>query len=370
MRLSIYKILSFTLLVIWSVSSVQAKSVDEDFAKIIEKSFSITADGKVELKNKYGDMKVKTWNHNKVNIQVTIEVSAKSETKAEDIFELISINFKDESDFVSAVTEFKSDRLKMKKGNQFKVNYIVHMPASCYLDGMNKYGDMTTESLKNGAKLKVAYGALYAEQIEGETDLVLAYAKSARFDYLDILNANIKFSELSVDEINSGKIESQYSEVSIDKANKLEVLSKYDEYSIDRVTELVNEGRYDEFSVDEVAILDVITQFTDFELDMLTKEGKVDIRYGAFVIDELSPGFNELEIDAEYAAVEVAAAGAVQLKYEGSYSEFDLPSDFNIEKKEELKHGIVKHLEGSVGEQSDAGMIDVHVKFGAFVLEY
>ena len=369
MRQSTYKILSFILLFIWSASSIQAKSVDEDFAKIIEKSFSIAADGKVELKNKYGDMKVKTWNQNKVDIHITIEVSAKSEAKAEDIFKLIKINFQNESDFVSAITELNSDKLKMKRGDQFKINYIVHMPASCFLDATAKYGDMAIESLNNGAKLKVAYGALYAERIQGETDLILSYAKSASIDYIDVLKANIKFSELSIDEMNSGKIESQYSEVSIDVANQLEIMSKYDEYSIDKVTELINEGRYDEFSIDEVSIIDVNTQFTDFEIDVLSKKGKIDIRYGAFVIEELSPGFDELEIEAEYAAVEVATEGGVRLNYEGSYAELDLPSDFKVENKEEFKHGIVKHLDGSIGEQNDSGLIDVKLKFGAFVLE-
>jgi len=49
MKTSTYRIIGLALLLFWAMIPLQAYAEDQDFAKVIEKSFDISAKGKVEL---------------------------------------------------------------------------------------------------------------------------------------------------------------------------------------------------------------------------------------------------------------------------------------------------------------------------------
>ena len=211
MKQSTYKILNLAILLFSSLLVLNAANIDEDYSKVIEKSFNISKDGIVMLKNKFGNMNVKTWSDNKVDIRVSIEVDVKDEAKAKKIFEAIDIAFENKADFVSAVTEFNTKDLKLKKDEKLSINYDVSMPASCFLDATNKYGNLVTESLDNGAHISVSYGSARADEIGGDLELKLAYASKKKFEGMADLDAVLKYSELEIEAMQNGTIVSNYS---------------------------------------------------------------------------------------------------------------------------------------------------------------
>ncbi len=62
MRLSIYSLLAFLLISV----STQASTATIEQDKVIEKSFPISADGTVDISNRYGTVDITDWDKNEI----------------------------------------------------------------------------------------------------------------------------------------------------------------------------------------------------------------------------------------------------------------------------------------------------------------
>ena len=104
----------------------------QDFEKKIVDQFAIASDGEVEIINRYGKVELETWDENEVKIEVTIIVEAKSQGKADEVFERIKVNFSNTSSLVRASTDIASgskwDKWFGSSSNKFEINYHVWVP--------------------------------------------------------------------------------------------------------------------------------------------------------------------------------------------------------------------------------------------------
>ena len=73
--------------------AVWATGPAQEFTKTINREFGTSTDGTTALYNKYGDVKVKTWQNNSVKIDVTIVVNAKTQREADEAFKNLNVNF-------------------------------------------------------------------------------------------------------------------------------------------------------------------------------------------------------------------------------------------------------------------------------------
>lgn len=121
----------------------------QEFTQTINREFSTAEDGTTALYNKYGTVKVKTWQNKSVKIDVTIVVNAKTPKEADGTFKRINVNFTNAWGYVKAETviaEVLYSRTNswwpfQSCGDDFKVNYEVWIPAANKLDLKNKYGN-------------------------------------------------------------------------------------------------------------------------------------------------------------------------------------------------------------------------------------
>ncbi|MEM9992285.1 MAG: hypothetical protein AAF738_11020, partial [Bacteroidota bacterium] len=80
----------------------------EEFIKTIERNFDASADGIVQLHNKYGSIDISTWERNKVTLKVIIKANARTKDKAQELFDRIHIDISNGNDFVKAETHIES----------------------------------------------------------------------------------------------------------------------------------------------------------------------------------------------------------------------------------------------------------------------
>lgn len=106
---SLYKIIVILFLVPVIANANDLKKRHEKSRKV-NKEFTITKNGKVNINNKYGDVKITTWNSNKVEIEVTITVKGDDLDNVEERFENIDILFESNANIVSARTTFEKEK--------------------------------------------------------------------------------------------------------------------------------------------------------------------------------------------------------------------------------------------------------------------
>ncbi|MDV7393243.1 hypothetical protein RZS08_17860, partial [Arthrospira platensis SPKY1] len=100
----VYKLLSLLALAFLLAPYSWAASPKAEYTKTIKREFPITPDGLTQFITKYGKLDLKTWDQDKVKVNVVIRVQARSEEEARNVFDRIRIDFTSSSNLVKAET--------------------------------------------------------------------------------------------------------------------------------------------------------------------------------------------------------------------------------------------------------------------------
>jgi len=337
-----------------------------EFTKTIKKSFNMNAGGEVTLANKYGDIKLKTWDRDEVNIEVTITVNARSESSADNIFNRIDVDFSNSSRAVSAKTQIESKRSNYWGNNEkgdFRIDYEVSMPNRASLVLSNKYGDAEIDAIGGDADVKVKYGNFNLESVGENANIDLGYGNGT-IGTTKGVGINIKYSKIKLKQADQVNIESKYSKIYVDRAGLMKSVSKYDSYDLGELQELNSQGKYDHFEIEKVGRVSAYAKYSDFKLDELVKGGNFELKYGGVKIDKLHNGFEELKLSGEHADCKIymEEQASFQLDAVASHATVRYPTGMEVvmEKKKDYGHEI-KGYKGS----KNSGKITARMKYGS-----
>ena len=94
-----------------SYASLHAEGWGE-YNKTVKKEFAISSNGTVYLANKYGKVDVKTWDRNRVKLDIRISVRTNSESNAQKVFNRINIQSSKLTSTTEVNTIKHSDRFR------------------------------------------------------------------------------------------------------------------------------------------------------------------------------------------------------------------------------------------------------------------
>jgi len=289
----------------------------ETFTRTDRESYEVSGMPSVRLDNRYGSIRIYSWDRPTVKLEVLTEVKAQTSRKAEELFKAIQIAFSREGQTISASTrldftkerggtifrldEFISSLLPGRFSNEFKIKYSVWLPRESDLEVVMKYGQIDADALDGPTKIDLKYGELTLQDVRAKTTLNLAYGK-ATCNSLQHLKADLRYSKVKTGAIRSGNIRSRYTGLDLAKADSL----------------LIDSG-YDTYRMGEVEYLDIMAN------------------YGT-VIASLAANAEKVKLDASYTGVTLKLPhnNAFTCYAEGKYSSFRLPPDtrFTIDRGE------------------------------------
>ena len=122
--------------------------------KIVEKNYKVNATTKLRLENKFGKIKINSWEKNEFDIKVEVIGRGRSEERSQRILDAIDIDITEGSTEIVFETEFSNN--KSKNGEGFEVNYTVYMPETNPLEIKNSFGDVTMGNRDNDLHVNVA----------------------------------------------------------------------------------------------------------------------------------------------------------------------------------------------------------------------
>ena len=344
-----------------------------EYKKNINREFTTTSDGKVELTNKYGKVKENTWQNNKVKIDVTIVVNANNEAEANEAFDRISVNFMNMVGLVKAET-FIQDQKKSNNwwaswnGNSksvscddFSVNYVVWMPKSNDLQLSNKYGDSDLGSLSGRLDATIKYGDLRAETIERNTTLDIAYG-DADITTLSTLTADVAYGELRVKTAEKITLDSKYSDFWLNTVGSLSAKSRYDDFKIGTTGTLRLNSAYSDGRIEAVDDLEIEADYTDIKVEKAGKSVVADLDYSDLRIGSMDGYFEKIDVDGDYSDFSVSFNGTPSFNFDVKLSYGDLRMDYDASYKEKIKESTWKKYIGTVG--SGKGAVSVRLSYG------
>lgn len=346
-QVSNWKSLLLSLLLIVGVSfSVSAQEV----SKKVAGNYEVTGDYNLGIENKYGQIEILNWNKSELDVVVDITVGAKSEKRALEVLDEISVDIDEGSDGVYFTTDFGKIRMN---NVDIDVNYTVKMPVQVNVLLSQKYGDLFIQEVAGLADLTVKYGSLKVNALtRGDAEpwntVDLAYGDGS-IENAGYMSLDIAYSELTVTESEALHIENAYSKIFGEKAG------------------LINAGgQYDQYNFEMVESFDAELKYSGIKIGTLQKRLDVDLAYTNAKIGTVQSGFDRISVEAQYGNVKAG---------------LDPDASFTVDAKAKLgnirlpegdlvydRDGTALGVSGSVGK-NPGSMVSVDIEYGNFELK-
>ena len=143
------------------LGTYSATYAQESNKKEFHKEIEVQADALIEIENQFGDLKITSWDENRVVIDVLITVKGASSRRVQEKLDEIDVYFSLQPDHVIAKTQIEENwSLKFFKSAriQYRIDYTIKLPRSSKVDLTNDYGSIALNALrgiKNGLHVAV-----------------------------------------------------------------------------------------------------------------------------------------------------------------------------------------------------------------------
>ncbi|MFT4534296.1 MAG: hypothetical protein ACI9P5_001654 [Saprospiraceae bacterium] len=165
-----YKISALLLLLLFGSGIVRANSLSKkQLIKEIHQSFDVDSDAILGVHNRYGNIKITTWNKNTVDVDVLIKVKTASKSKGQTFLEDISIDFSHSRSKVGMKTVYPdqensswwSSWWSNSNNIDFEVHYTIKVPKGISTNLVNKYGSISQASIGGSSDVTNKFGDIF-----------------------------------------------------------------------------------------------------------------------------------------------------------------------------------------------------------------
>jgi len=339
----------------------------QEFTKTIKREFDIAANGTTSISNKYGKVDIKTWNQNRVKIDVTIVVEASSESNAQEVFDRIDIAFSNSATNVKAITSIKPRKKGFWGGwsddkNDYTINYEVFLPATNNLELSHRYGDAFVAAITGKALLDLKYANMKVERIGDDSQIILAYGNGSIVQAKDLL-VDLSYAKLRINELEDLEITSKYSQLTADRAADVRSNTKYDDFDLGVIRDFSNSGKYDNIEIDRAEQVEVSARYTQVNVGEVNRRLDLDLQYGG-AKSGLSRNFREASLVGNYTdfKLEVASGAEYRIDASATYAGIVYPREMTV--TYELEKGSNHELRGHQGGENAEAVINARLSYG------
>ena len=299
------------LLVLSAPVITQAQDVRRQ--RLINKSYDVTADDKLQIDNQFGNVVVSTWDKEQITVDIEISAKASTDERAHDIMNKLNVEDARNGHTISFKTQVeeihnsdKNKNVSRENDRTFYIDYVIHMPASNRLSIENSFGKTEIPAFKGLVTLTSKFGSL----------------NTGRLDNVDQID--VEFGKAYITSVNNGRV--------VFKFNKESHIGKVD------------------------GSVKIVSEFSQ------------NVQIG--VADDIA----DLQISESYSGVRLVVAKDLSAEFEvhTSFGHFNNESDFEIDEHKEDKDDYGPHFDkdysGKAGEGK--GRIKIKSSFGTVRLSH
>ncbi len=343
---------TFKLVVTLFLVSILSAGVanGEEKQKEYHESWQVSDVSALQITNKFGEIRINNDGGSEVTIDVTVTVEAANERKADELLDMINVEFGKSGSTVKAETSIENN---FKSQRKFSIDYVINIPSDKNLYIENKYGNTVINSLTANGIFDIKYGNFTANELKtpvgGDLKLNLKYGNGTIGEATNLV-AEIDYSPLTIEELETLKLESKYSTIEVEEGKDFQIESKYDK---------LNFG--------EVNSVDATTKYTNLKIGELTKSLKIESGYGGVLVGEVNSDFEFISITNSYGQISLGLDDAsYEVEASCRYCGVDYPeSEFSGNR---VKDNNTFEIKGKVGTAA-GGKVYVKSQYGEIKLK-
>lgn len=277
-------------------------------------TFKVYDQTTLEVYNKYGNIHLFPWEKDSVMIRIELNVKANKESKVDKIFEYINFEFSNTKYYIIARTQLKqkgtfwsevSDLANtlFSGNNKAQIDYYIYMPKDMQAKFENKFGNIYSTDHIGLLEVNISNGDFKANKIAGRLEL------------------DLSFGNASINSIDEGVININYGELELKRTDELVLKSKSSTIHIEEVGSLKIDSKRDKFKIDELGSLSGESSFSYITLKDFTSDLKMQTSYGELKLEEISTGFNGIDLSSNYTDISLALPKQTSLAVDITHSE-------------------------------------------------
>jgi hypothetical protein len=277
--------ISICLLFLTAFSYVSNGSPLEDFTKTSKKEFKIEKGAKLKINAAFTDIKAYNWGKDIISIEVSVNLDAKNESKAEERFNRLIIEMQGSSELVSLTTGLKKG-FNNNGNTKLDIEAIIYYPSHIKLDLENEFGSCFFEDVDGSAEIKIVYGDLNAQNLNNND-----------------LDLDVEFGNVHLQKFQAGKVEIAYGGLETQYVGMLQLKSEFSSVDIEEINQIELETAYDKIFIGTCNSAFVEAEFSTIRIDKISKSLELDTEYGSFHLKSIHPEFDLIKIDSEFAGI-------------------------------------------------------------------
>jgi hypothetical protein len=355
MKLKIQFKLAFMLLLMPAMllanNGIDGKTTKE---KNIKKSFDVSKNSTLKVKNSYGNLDIVTWTENRIDFDITIKVTGSNSEKVQDKLNEINVEFSDSENIISAITKFSNKKKSWwswSSHNNLKVevNYLIKMPISNNVDLSNDYGSINLDKLEGHAKINCDYGKITTKELMADNnDIRFDYSNNCYFEYIKSGTIRADYSGFTVAKTKNLILRADYSKSIIEAAESVDYVCDYGALKVDNINNFEGNGDY-----------------LSLRLGNVYKNINVKANYASIKIERMASKAENITINSDYVGITIG--------HDAGYNfDFDIDLDYGSLREsegfsftnKEIDHSD-KQYNGYHGSQNSGNKVKINSEYGS-----
>jgi hypothetical protein len=338
--------------------SSQIMYSQDEVKKEFHQEYKTNPNTVLTLDNKYGDMDLKDWDKDLIQIDVVVKVKNTNQEKAEKLLSYIDVVFTVEGDAITAQTVFDdkfNSTSTWRNDNDLSIDYTVLMPKDIQLNLYNKYGNAFISELTGRATIGIKYGKLKANRIY-------------RGNEKPLTEIDLGYSDASIEESDWLKISMKYSNLNLNTSGAIVLLSKYSKIYVDKCSSIVIEGKYDVYRFGTLSNLVASSAYSNFEVDEISEKLSMETEYSDCKVGYIPASFKSIDIDTKYGGYRLGIDdnASYQLNGQADYAKISYP---DVGKVSRIIENTSMQVNGTVGNDVNPdATVHVTSKYGSVKL--
>ncbi len=208
---SILKSYSLLLLFTVFVSGLTRANGDEqepkyEKKKSYSKSYPVSSSDKARFDNRFGELKINTWDKNEVKVEISMSAKANSEEVAQELLDRISIEDGKNGSEVYFTTKIGDKKQKWPQGEKynntrFNIDYVVYLPSKLSLVAKNEFGKMSIPDYSGELSVVQKFGTLTAGKLSNVKRVSIEFSAGSSIESISNGQLDIHFSRTQVNKL-------------------------------------------------------------------------------------------------------------------------------------------------------------------------